>query len=59
MISSTLGALCGGVIRGAHQGFDCRAPSLITPPKGSAGAGNWLPLSVVVASGAPSLPVIV
>lgn len=59
MISSTLGALGGGVIRGAHQGRDCRAASLITPPKGGAGAGNWLPLSVVVASGAPRVPVIV
>ena len=59
MISSTLGALCGGVIRVAHQGLDCNAASLITPPKGGAGAGNWLPARVVVASGAPRLPLTV
>lgn len=58
MISSTLGAPCGGVIRGAHQGFDCRAPSLITPPKAGAGTGSWVPGIVVVALGAPSVPVI-
>src|SRR5262245_55149483 len=39
MISSTLGAPFGGTTRGAHQGFDCSASSLITPPNfGSGGA---------------------
>jgi hypothetical protein len=33
MISSTLGAPLGGTTRGAHQGLDCRASFLMTPPK--------------------------
>ena len=44
MISSTLGAPLGGTTRGAHQGFDCRASSLITPPNFGSGGGSCLPL---------------
>ena len=57
MISSTLGAPFGGTTRGAHQGFDCRASSLITPPNFGSGGGSCLPLMVVVALGEPSVPV--
>src|SRR5210317_152415 len=58
MMSSTLGALFGGTTRGAHQGFDSRASFLITPPNFGSGAGNCLPLIVVVALGEPNSPVI-
>ena len=57
MISSTLGAPFGGTTRGAHQGFDCSASFLITPPNFGSGAGSCLPLMVVVALGEPSVPV--
>ena len=57
MISSTLGAPFGVVMRGAHQGLDCRAPSLITPPNFGSGGGSCLPLRVVVALGEPGAPV--
>src|SRR4249920_1286726 len=57
MISSTLGARFGGTTRGAHQGFDCRASSLITPPNFGSGGGSCLPLMLVVALGEPSVPV--
>jgi hypothetical protein len=58
MISSTLGALFGGTTRGAHHAFDWSASSLITPPNFGSGAGNCLPLMVVVALGEPSVPEI-
>ena len=58
MISSTLGASLGGTIRGAHQGLDCRAASLITPPNLGAGAGSCSPLMDIVALGEPSTPLI-
>jgi hypothetical protein len=57
MISSTLGAPLGGTTRGAHQGVDCRASFLITPPKAGAGGGSCSPLMVVVAPGDPMTPV--
>jgi hypothetical protein len=53
MISSTLGAPFGGTTRGAHHGFDCRAPSLITPPNFGSGGGSCLPSIVAVALGEP------
>ena len=56
MISSTLGAPLGGTTRGAHQGLDCSAPSLMTPPNFGSGAGSCLLLTVVVALGEPSVP---
>src|SRR5450631_1512141 len=56
MMSSTFGALFGGTTRGAHQGFDCRAPSLITPPNFGSGGGSCLPSIVVVALGEPRVP---
>jgi hypothetical protein len=59
MISSTLGAPFGGTMRGAHQGFDCSASSLMTPPNFGSGAGSCLPLIVVVALGEPRVPVTV
>src|SRR5262245_36455156 len=58
MIRSTLGAPLGGTTRGGHQGFDSSALRLISPPKGSAGAGNTSPSIVVVALGEPGAPVI-
>ena len=58
MISSTLGAPFGGTTRGAHQGLDCSASFLITPPNFGSGAGNCLLLMVVVALGEPGTPVI-
>jgi hypothetical protein len=58
MISSTLGASLGGTTRGAHQGLDCRAPSLMTPPNFGSGAGSCLLLTVVVALGLPGTPIV-
>src|SRR5574338_167719 len=57
MISSTLGALLGGTMRGAHQYLDFSASSLMTPPNFGSGAGSCLLLMVVVALGEPSSPV--
>src|ERR1700674_6110291 len=53
MIRSACGAPFGGTTRGAHQGFDCGASSLMTPPNFGSGGGSCLPLSVVVALGEP------
>src|SRR4029453_2628175 len=58
MTSSTFGAPFGAATRGAHQGFDCSAPSLITPPNVGSGGGSCFPLMVVVALGEPGVPVI-
>ncbi len=58
MIRSTLGAPLGGTTRGAHQGFDCAAFSLITPPNSGSGGGSCFPLMVVVALGEPATPVV-
>ena len=52
------GASFGGTTRGGHQGVDCSASSLITPPNFGAGAGSCLPLMVVVALGEPGVPVV-
>src|SRR5512136_1029552 len=57
IMSRMLGAPLGGTIRGAHHAFDLRASFLITPPNFGSGAGSCLPLMVVVASGAPRVPV--
>ena len=57
MISSTFGAPLGGTTRGAHQGLDCNASSLITPPNFGSGGGSCLGLTVVVALGEPRVPV--
>ena len=53
-----MGASLGGTMRGAHQGFDCRASCWITPPNAGSGAGSCLPSIVVVALGEPRTPVI-
>jgi hypothetical protein len=58
MMRSTLGALLGGTTRGAHQGFDCSASSLITPPNLGSGGGSCFPSIVVVAPGEPGAPVV-
>src|SRR5215470_18138469 len=58
MISSTFGAPSGGTMRGAHQGLDCRASFLITPPNAGSGGGSCLPSIVVVALGEPTAPVV-
>src|SRR5271165_6018790 len=57
MISKTFGAPFGGTMRGAHQGVDSEALSLMTPPKGRLGGGSCLPSIVVVALGEPRTPV--
>ncbi len=57
MISSTFGAPFGGITRGAHQGLDCSASSLITPPNFGSGGGSWVLGMVVRALGAPRVPV--
>src|SRR5262245_7329590 len=58
MIRRTFGALFGGMTRGGHQGLDCSAPSLITPPNFGSGGGSCLPVMVVVAPADPGVPVI-
>ena len=58
MIKSTLGAPLGGTTRGGHQGVDCAAFSLITPPNFGSGGGNCFPSMVVVALGEPGTPVV-
>src|SRR6478672_3442252 len=57
MIRTTFGAPFGGATRGGHQYFDCRAPSLITPPNFGSGAGSCLLLTVLLALGEPGVPV--
>ena len=57
MISSTLGAFFGGTTRGAHHDVDSEAFCWITPPNFGSGGGNCWPLIVVVALGAPRVPV--
>jgi hypothetical protein len=57
MTSRMFGAPFGGTIRGAYQGFELRASLVIVPPKLGSGAGSCLPSMVVVALGAPSVPV--
>ena len=51
MMSKMLGASFGGTTRGAHQAFESRALSLISPPKGGFGAGSCFPSIAVVALG--------
>ena len=58
MISRMLGACLGGTMRGAHHALEFRASFLMTPPNFGSGAGNCRPLMVVVASGAPGVPVV-
>src|SRR5207247_540692 len=58
MMSRIFGAFLGGTTRGAHQGFDWRASSLITPPNFGSGGGSCFPLMVVLALGEPSVPVV-
>src|SRR5450631_2095362 len=57
MISSTFGAPLGGTTRGAHQGVDSVAFSLIIPPNFGSGGGSCLPSIDVVALGEPRTPV--
>src|SRR5271155_3707618 len=57
MMRSTFGAPLGGTIRGGHQGVESLALSLITPPNFGGGGGSCFPSMVVVALGAPSVPV--
>jgi hypothetical protein len=52
-----IGRAFRGTTRGAHQGFDSDAFSLISPPKTAGGGGICLPSMVVVAPGAPNSPV--
>ena len=58
MMSSTLGAPFGGTTRGAHQGVDSEALSLITPPNVGSGGGSCFPSIVMVAPGEPRVPLI-
>src|SRR6516162_2412198 len=59
MIKRMFGAPFGGTMRGAHQGFDCKASSWMTPPNCGSGAGSCLPVMVVVALGEPGTPVTI
>src|ERR1700756_5217514 len=58
MMSNTLGAPFGGTTRGAHQGVDSDAFSLMTPPNFGSGGGSCFPSSVMVAPGEPGSPVV-
>src|SRR5437899_1878777 len=58
MMRRMLGAPLGGTTRGGHQGFDCVASSLMTPPNFIGGGGSCLPSRVIVASGEPGVPMI-
>src|SRR5690606_27192758 len=58
MMSKTLGASLGGTMRGAHQALDERASFSIVPPNAGSGAGSLWPLTVVVAPGDPTVPVV-
>ncbi len=58
MISNTFGAPFGGTTRGAHQGFDCSASSLMTPPNFGSGGGSCLPSIAIVAPGEPGTPAV-
>src|SRR4249919_1668337 len=58
MISSTFGAPFGGTTDGGQYGFESVASSLITPPNFGGSGGSCLPSSVMVALGAPGVPVI-
>src|SRR5450755_2079162 len=57
MISRMLGAPFGGTTRGGHHWVESVAAGLITPPKGMLGGGICWPEIVVVALGAPKVPV--
>src|SRR6476619_195524 len=57
IMSNTLGTPFGGTTRGAHHGDDS-AFSLMTPPNFGSGGGSCFPSIVVVAPGAPGVPVI-
>jgi hypothetical protein len=58
MMSKTFGAPFGDTTRGAHQGVDSEALSLITPPNFGSGGGSCFPVIVVVAVGEPGTPVV-
>src|SRR5262245_50937459 len=58
MISRMFGAPLGGTTRAGQYGVDCRALRLIWPRNGCGAIGTYLPSIVVVASGAPGVPVI-
>src|SRR5450631_1759262 len=58
MMSNTLGAPFGGTTRGAHQLLESLAFSLIIPPNCGGDGGSCFPLIVVVAPGAPAVPLI-
>src|SRR5258707_4656835 len=55
MMSRTFGAPFGGTTRGAHQGVDSVALSLITPPNFGGNGGSCFPSSEVVALGEPGI----
>src|SRR5208283_4835331 len=56
MMSSTFGAPAGGTTRGGHQGVDCAAFSLITPPNAGGVGGRTRPSREIVAFGLPAVP---
>src|SRR5215467_2959498 len=58
MISKTFGAPLGGTTRGAHQGLESLAVSLITPPNCGGGGGSCFPSMLMVAEGEPGTPSI-
>ena len=58
MMRRMFGAPFGGTTRAGQYGFDCAALSSISPPNFCGGGGSTWPSIVVVASGAPGVPVI-
>src|SRR5271155_3071354 len=55
MMSRTFGAPLGGTTRGAHQGVESLALSLMTPPNFEGNGGSCFPSRVVVALGEPGV----
>src|SRR5207249_5132094 len=58
MTSRMLGAPLGATTRGGQYGVESLTLSLITPPNGIGGGGICLPSIVMVAFGAPGVPLI-
>src|SRR5436190_593797 len=57
-MSRMLGAPFGGTKRGGHHCLESKALSLMTPPNFIGGAGSCFPSIVIVALGAPGVPLI-
>src|SRR6187551_818958 len=58
MIRRTFGAPFGGTTVERQAGFESSALMLMTPANGGADGGRWLPSMLLVAFGAPGVPVV-